>query len=407
MTPFQHVRSCIPILFLAIAGCSTGPSNSEDEPIRETLENGATLIQYADFPTADAIQVDVDLRIGVAEGAPEYMFGDVRGFDAAQNGTIFVLDYQAAEIRAYDETGTFLRTVAAAGPGPGEIDEANGLVLRGDSVLWIQDHGQWLMKGFGLDGRLIDSFQMPVRAYGYIWDGSVDNKGSVWKLRFVSNAPPEGRPPPGLREGRGEQYFVGFSPGSQRRDSVYLGVSHFRSFVVEFNNGGFQAGIPHDPAMEVVLDPDGGFWQARTDAYRIARLSETGDTTLVVNVDASPVPVTDDDVREFSDAFLGRFENRSDVAREIVGLMPENKPIIVDLVVDDMRRLWVRRQDGVKEQPQFDVFDMEGHYLGSARLSFPIVPFGSIRVRSNRIYALARDESGVPSVVRSTPVEFD
>ena len=87
--------------------------------------------------------------------------------------------------------------------------------------------------------------------------------------------------------------------------------------------------------------------------------------------------------------------------------MPENKPVIVDLVVDDMRRLWVLRQQGVDEQPRFDVFDTEGRYLGSARLSFPIVPFVSIRVRNNRIYALARDDSGVPSVIRSTPVVFD
>lgn len=371
------------------------------------LENGALLVPYAEFPLSEATPVDADLRIGVADGEPEYMFGDVRGFDAAQNGTVFVLDYQAAEIRAYDDTGAFVRTVATAGPGPDEISQANGMILRGDSVLWIQDHGQWLMKGFGLDGRLLDSYEVPIRSRGYVWEGLVDNSGIAWKPVYVSSTPPQRPPEAGLNESRGEQYFVGVSPRSERRDSVHVGSRQFRSFVVVLGNGFAHVPIPYDPVTEIALDPDGGIWQADTDVYRIARLSETGNTTLVIHVDVSPEPVTDEDAREYSDSFLDEFENRTDLAGEIVGLMPENKPIIVDLVVDDVSRLWVRRQDDTEERPRFDVFEQDGTYVGSVRLPFPVVPYMSIRVRNNRIYALSLDEGGVPSIVRSTPVVFD
>ncbi|MDX1389196.1 MAG: 6-bladed beta-propeller, partial [Acidobacteriota bacterium] len=71
----------------------------------------------------------------------------MRGVEAAGDGTIFVLDYQAAEVRAFGPDGAYLRTVATRGEGPGEIREANGFKLVGDSILWIQDHGQWQMIG--------------------------------------------------------------------------------------------------------------------------------------------------------------------------------------------------------------------------------------------------------------------
>jgi hypothetical protein len=407
MTVLHRIRRFLPILLLAVAGCSAGPSDSENGVVRETLENGALLISYPDFLPEEAVPVNEDLRVGVADGEAAYMFGDIRGFDAANDGTIFVFDFQASEIRAFDETGIFLRTVVSSGPGPGEIDTSNGFVIRGDSVLWVQDYGQWLMKGFGLDGSPLDSYQIPIRSRRYMWDGLVDNEGSLWKSVFVSNAPPDRRPAAGLSESNGEAYFVGFNPATERQDSVHLGTRQYRSFVVPLNNGFAFVGIPYDSRTEVVLDPAGGFWQAETDTYRIARLNETGDTTHVVHVDATPLPVTDEDGRDFSDTFLDGYEDKVDEAQEIISLMPEYKPIIVDLVVDDMGRLWVLRQDGVEEQPLFDVFDTEGEYLGSVRLTYPIAPFISIRVRNNRIYALAQDESGLPSVVRSAPVVFD
>ena len=81
----------------------------------------------------------MDLTFGSLDGDdPNLIFGDIRGIQAASNGTIYVLDFQATEVRAYDPDGQYLRTIAGPGEGPGEITEANGILLSGDTLVVIE-----------------------------------------------------------------------------------------------------------------------------------------------------------------------------------------------------------------------------------------------------------------------------
>ncbi len=90
-------------------------------PAREILPNGATLIRYPDLPAIDSVgpevtEVQVDLRFGSREGDdPNFIFGDIRGIQAASDGTIYVLDYSATEVRAFDPDGRYLRTISRRG----------------------------------------------------------------------------------------------------------------------------------------------------------------------------------------------------------------------------------------------------------------------------------------------------
>ena len=91
--------------------------------------------------------------MGTGDGDLATVFGDVRGIEAGRYGTIYVLDYQASEVRAFDREGRFLHTVASKGEGPGELTEANGMILIGDTLLWIQDHAKWMMIGVDREGK--------------------------------------------------------------------------------------------------------------------------------------------------------------------------------------------------------------------------------------------------------------
>ena len=79
------------------------------------------------------------MQFGSLEGDdPNVTFSDIRGIQAASDGTIYVLDYQAVDVRAYSSEGEYLRTVVRYGEGPGEISEADGILLSGDTLLWIK-----------------------------------------------------------------------------------------------------------------------------------------------------------------------------------------------------------------------------------------------------------------------------
>ncbi|MYA44415.1 MAG: 6-bladed beta-propeller, partial [Gemmatimonadetes bacterium] len=156
-------------------------------PTRETLPNGALLVRYPALPAIDHVgpevaEAHVDLRLGTRGGDdPNFIFGDIRGVQAASDGTIFVLDYQAIEVRVFSPDGEFLRTIVRQGEGPGEVREANGIVLSGDTLLWVNDHGQWAVVGVDPQGEELRRFSKPIRSYGYIWDGTFDRQGRYWR----------------------------------------------------------------------------------------------------------------------------------------------------------------------------------------------------------------------------------
>ena len=78
----------------------------------------------------------------------------------SRNGTPLTTNNIRRRLRAVlEEAGiegvtphSFLRTVATRGEGPGEISGANGMQLVGDTMLWVQDHGKWMMLGLSTAG---------------------------------------------------------------------------------------------------------------------------------------------------------------------------------------------------------------------------------------------------------------
>lgn len=395
-------------MLLVLTACSGGePSARRPSGVRDTLPNGIVRVRYGQLPSGPVKSVGVDLRLGTVEGDPNLIFGDVRSVEAGRDGTIYVLDYQASEIRAFDSTGTFLRTVASRGEGPGEITEANGMILVGDSVLWVQDHGKWMMIGITTLGEEVGRFPMPSLSYGYIWNGTVDDAGRVWKPRSHSDQDRSYPPEEGLLEGSVREYLVVFDPEREVTDSVYLGTSSFRTMIHRNARGGYTyRQIPFDSRPITAVDPAGGIWRTASDRYRIARLSEEGDTILVLESDAPAPPVTQDDRSGYVEGEVEQDPAQRRVAEEIAELIHDTKPMISSLTVDDGGRLWVRRWGTGGSTTLFDVFSADGSYQGSVELGFELSTYMPIRVRRGRIYTVVRDSLDVPFVVRTTDVGF-
>jgi len=149
------------------------------------------------------------------------------------------------------------------------------------------------------------------------------------------------------------------------------------------------------------VDPEGGMWRTNTHAYRIARLDERGDTVLVIASDTRPPPLTARDRSEYVESVVERSPDERRVAEEIAALMPETKPVIAGLTVDDQGRLWVRRVGSSDTSPQFDIFERDGTYRGSVELAFQPAAYTTIRIRYDRLYTVVRDSLDVPFVVRT------
>jgi len=96
---------------IGVSGCGAADTPPGAQLIRDTLPGGVFLPRYASLPPPVAGPVAADLRIGMLEGEPHEVFGDVRAIEVDEDGTIYVLDHQASEVRAFDDRGRFWKPV--------------------------------------------------------------------------------------------------------------------------------------------------------------------------------------------------------------------------------------------------------------------------------------------------------
>jgi len=398
--PLLVLASALPALAF---GCEADPGADRMAVARDTLPNGIVHVRYSSLAQVTAAPAIVDLRLGTVDGSdPNLSFADLRSVDAGSDGTIYVLDAQAVEVRAFDSEGRFLRNVATEGEGPGEISATNGMILAGDSILWVYDHGKWALIGLSPEGDEVGRFPVHVRSFGYVWAGTIDDAGLYWKTDATSNIEPGFEPEEGVLEGHFQRFIKSYDPQSEVIDTIYLGESSRRTHISRNARGGISyRGVPFDPLPTIIVDPAGGLWQANTDQYRIARLDGRGDTTLVIEADLAPLPVTAADRDAYVAAAVEADEGSRSAARAVAALMPETKPVIARLVMDDAGHLWVGRVLAADEAQIYDVFDRDGTYLGAVRLGFRHESWAPIRIRHGQIYGWELDELDIPFVVRA------
>ncbi len=401
----HHRILCALTLTVGVGACEAG--SPAGNPTRETLPNGAVLVRYPALPAMDSVgpevtESQVDLQLGSRGGDdPNFIFGDIRGVQAASDGTIFVLDYQAVEVRVFSPDGQFLRTIVRQGGGPGEVMEANGIFLSGDTLLWVNDHGQGVVVGVDPQGEEIRRFTKPILSYGYIWDGVFDGQGRYWRQDEHYDDEDEGDEETGPYAGSYRAYYKSFDLSTEEVDSVSLGESTYRGYASIRAEGGSYYQIPFDVSDIAIVNPSGGFWTANTGSYRLTRRGEDGDTLMVIEASLPPIPVTSQDRSSYVEEIVERRPEERRAAEAVTALMPDFKPVLQDMFMDDEGRLWVKRAVPVDTPPFFDLFSDDGDYLGSIRLTFTPAPYRPLRVQHGNIYTLIEDEMDVPYVVRA------
>ena len=374
-------------------------------PTRQTLPNGAVLVRYPDLPAINSVgpevaEAHVDLQFGSVDGTdPNLTFGAIR-VQAANDGTIYVLDQQAAEVRVFDSEGRYLRTIVRQGEGPGEIGGANGIFLSGDTLLWINDTRQWTIIGVDPDGNEVRRFTKPVMAVASTWAGVFDDRGRYWREVTHSDNAPGFPPPMGLTSWTGRYYYKSYDLSNGAIDSVQVGEAQFRIYAYSTPDAPFGfLPLRFAPYEMIVVNPAGGFWRAHSRSYRIARTGEGGDTLVVIEAGLPEQPVTDADRSAYVDSIVADRPELRREAEEVAALMPDVKPMLASIFVDDEHRLWVQRVTPEDAPAFYDVFSGDGDYLGSVRLGFAAA--GPLVVRNGTIYTWIEDDLGVPYVVRS------
>lgn len=384
------------VSLLALAGCGEEAVASGWTVQEDTLANGTPRV--VNLPPPDGIEprwvVEEELRIGTMDAEGPTTFGEVKAVAVTDDGRIAVLDAGAQEIRIFGPDGAHLHTFGGEGQGPGELSNANGMVLGPDGLLRVNDPRNARLSFFHPDSGFVRSAPLDIQSWGYIWEGAVDSTGRVYEVNSAM-----------IDE---ERWRVVKVYDAQGRWSDTIPLSTYEidrssdppgAYRWQSGNRGGMVGVPFFPGGARALDPRGFFWAkgGGTNDYRIARTTFQGDTTLVFESRRPPEPVSGQE----RDSAVSRI-------REITGgqeldwsRIPAEKPVLRGIFLDRSGRPWVRVTAPGDTLVAYDVFRRDGHYEGTAVTSLPVAPYRNPVVRDDLFYTVVTDELDVPYVVRA------
>lgn len=327
------------------------------------------------------------VEIGVIEGEEPYVFGEVAGVAIGEDGRIYVADTQAMEVRAFSPEGEFVTRFGRKGEGPGEFRNISGLGRGPGGGIAVLDGRLGRVSILDADGRFSRSFRLerPYMTFEHGAPVRFDAEG-----RFYDRT--------GLSHGIGADTIgvVRYAASGQIEDTTLVAVYEPPRILVR--RGGvpiMSFSVPFASVPSSTVGPDGLIYATGGETYSVAQLTPTGDTLLVIRRTVTPPVVS---AAERDSALMQIKERYREAAgadpRELPAI-PERKPAIAALRVDELGYLWVLRpSDHGVTAMEWDVFNPEGRFLGA--LALP--PMNVMHIGERSIAGVVRDELGVARV---------
>jgi hypothetical protein len=110
-------------LIIAIAAAAWTSIRADSWDGREIVKDGVRHVvnpAKSSEPPA-TVRLEELWRIGGDDEEEGELFGVIRGVTTDNDGFVYVMDYQLAEVKMFSPEGEFVRTLARQGEGPGEL----------------------------------------------------------------------------------------------------------------------------------------------------------------------------------------------------------------------------------------------------------------------------------------------
>lgn len=393
------------LMVVVLVGCGGGESShwagtiadSAGVPVVQNTEQGLWAAQSVPAVTED-------LRIGQAEGDPDYQFGQIASIAVGSDSSIYVLDQQGRQVRVYDASGKYVRSIGRGGNGPGELSQTVTSVLVGaGDTIYIPDLGLQRLNRFTSTGEYLNSFPIPM----------VEGLAMKWAIlpdqRLIEQA---------------RRLSLPGQPAMETKD--YLLVRTTSGVVVDTimelpagQTVSFSGSTPRIRLFEAepiwTLAKDGRLLFGVNTDYRIEVHGLDGRLERVIRKPFQRQPVTDADTAAFRKMLRETYRRSGIPPMAIPQVMSvvqfaDYYPAFANLLTGPNGTLWAQRVKTASSvgkgvefdardvgSPEWEVFDREGRYLGVVKLPDRFVP---VDVEGDHIYGVWRDDLDVQYVVR-------
>lgn len=361
--------------------------------------------------------LEPEVRIGVFEGEPEYMFGRVVSLAVAPGGAIYAVDRQVPALRKYRPDGTFEMTLGREGEGPGEYQRPDGgLAVLDDGRVVLRDPSNARLQIYSPAGEPGDTW--PIRGSFYTSTPLVvDTTGRVYTSALMDPEANVTEWHPGM---------IGYHPETgEPVDTIPAPRWDYEAprLVASVENNTSIASVPFSPGDHWAMSPLGYMVGGVSTRYAIDQYRPDGSVLRIERV-AEPVPVRPAERSNSEEQARWNMRQTQPDWRWNGPSIPNEKPAFTDIAVGQDGRIWVRvprpgepipedeiatpDQDGPNPRPTdrwrepivFDVFEPDGTFLGTVRAPDGFSSSPAPVMRGDRVWAVIRDELDVQYITR-------
>ena len=378
------------------------------------------------WQAGEAWTLEEDLRIGMADGDPNYFFGRIAGICVDSEEQIYVVDGQAAQVSVYDADGVYQHAFGENGAGPGQFGNLIGPCLDGPGdSLFIPDLQNNRFNRFARDGSFGGSFMVNIlEGVPVGWDVMPGGR-PVQQLRFFGL--PGGA---GAQFGDSLQILVAREADGSAKDTLLV----FPAGGTVSITSGRGAIVFFAPEPSWAVTDDGGLLYGRNDEYRIRRYDADGNLTRIFEMPFEAEPVGEaeravveavvlewmrgqgmpESVLENTSSFIRFAASFPAFHRFVRGprgtlwvqgvIRPSELPDASQLnaIFDNLDAFLTDPHLGVGSGT-WDVFDADGRFLGPVTMP---TGFRPLKFTDDAVYGVWRGELGVEYVVRLKVVGF-
>ena len=363
-------RFALPGLVL-LSACGTRPPSAAG-PGRDSA--GITIVENPTPLAPDSVALRPDSAPAVDLGGgrdPHGEFAGIAGVVRRSDGSIAVADRGSQEIRIFDSTGHWVRSIGRKGGGPGEFEGLGQIFLMPGDSLAAYDFNHRRVSIFSPAGAVAREAALAAEgpiAYPQLTGVFSDGRLLVQGLRNFG---------PGAVSGvvRDTAPLAIYSPQGHLVDS--LGRFPGAEFLVQASKDRLTArALPFSRSLRTALAGDRIFLGI-TDRYQIGVYTAQGKLERLIRRAHPDEPVTQADAAGYIEAQLRALPPAMAGDRESMRQslqqtpFPRVRPHFGGFIVAGDGALWVREYEeyDANQPARYAVFDRTGQWLGVA--TFP------------------------------------
>ena len=359
----MRVRNLGVLIFLALSIVSCSKNNDGWKGSVEIVD-GVTIVKNPMLPiyNEDEVKLTENLSINNSSESNEFLFEKISEVAVNQAGDIYVLDYQAKDVKVFDNQGNYIRTIGGPGEGPGEFIIPRFIICSKQDQFIVGDMNR--ISYFSLDGE----FQSSESTKGRLMISDVDSHGNIIATEIVP-----------------DKMVYELKIFDQKFNYITsFGSSPLPDFAQTGKVNPFFSVIRSD-----VVNGDQVVTGYADEGYILNVYDSAGQLQRKIEKEYSSIEITQNDI----DEGMKRFSSRPD--EEYKG--PKIFPPFRRIIADDEGRIWVYTFEKAHEGGKsiFEVFDKEGKFI--FRIAIKTRP---LVIKNNQIYTIEEDDKGYEQVKR-------